>query len=109
MKASQTFTVFTILLVALPSVCLGEHFKGEETNVAMVACLVNAEAPHRIDVVASSVNTTRNPIPIISRGHSCSQTLHELMTSGFQISETSLENLIFVFVLTRVDPSDQKH
>jgi hypothetical protein len=98
-----------LLLTSYPVVTLGTHFKGQETNVAMLACLVNSDAPHRIDVVAWSVNATATPLPNISRGHSCAQTLHELMTSGFMIAESSLENLIFVFVLTRSDPSEQKH
>ena len=101
--------LITLLTLAFPATSMGVHIEGEETIVAMVACQIKAQAPYRIEVVSSSVNATINPIPTISRGHSCSQTLHELLTSEFQISETSLENVIFVFVLTRVDHSTQKH
>ncbi len=109
MKILRSCLSLGFLLVLYPAVSIGGHIEGNETNVAIVACLINKAAPHRIDVVASSVNATINPIPNISRHHSCSQTLHELLTSGFQITESNLENLIFVFVLTRLDPSEQKH
>jgi hypothetical protein len=71
--------------------------------------LIDKDAPHRIDVVASSVNATKNQIPIISRDHSCAETLHELMTAGFKIEQANLERLTFVFVLTRQDASPEKH
>ena len=107
-------TLSRCLLTALstlvfPATSMGAHVEGKETNVVMMACQINRDAPYRIDVVSSSVNATLNPIPTISRNHSCSQTLHELLTSGFQITEANLENLIFVFVLTRVDSSTQEH
>lgn len=109
MNSKPQCLLIAFFMLAFPATSMADHFKGEETNVVMVACLINKGAPHRIDVVSSSVNATSAPIPTISRRHSCSQTLHELLTSGFQISQANLENLIFVFVLTRVDPSTQKH
>jgi hypothetical protein len=93
----------------LTPVAYGEHVEGEEINVAMIACLVNAEAPNRMDVVASSVNLTQHHIPSISRGHSCAQNLHQLMTAGFEIKNASLENLVFVFLLTRKDVATHGH
>ena len=109
MKTYLTVLFLAVAVMLYPIASLGGHAEGEETNVVVMACLIDTEPPYRIDVVSWSVNMTRNPIPIITRKHSCSQTLHELMTSGFEIVESNLENLTFVFVLTRRDQSTEKH
>lgn len=109
MKIYLISIALAVTAVSYPLVSMGGHIEGMETNVVMIACLIEEDAPYRIDVVASSVNMTKNPIPIVSRKNSCAQALHELMTSGFEITESSLEELTFVFVLTRQDQSKEKH
>ena len=109
MSTRLTHILLVTIVGLCPSVTMAKHVEGQETNVVVLACFIDSEAPYRIDVVSSSVNTTSNPIPNITRHHSCAQTLHELMTSGFEIIESSLENLTFVFVLTRQDESKGKH
>ncbi len=103
-------SIFLVLAVMLyPAASIGRHVESDETNVVILACGISIDPPYRIDVVSSSVNMTTKPIPIVTRKHSCSQTLHELMTAGFEIVESNLEDLTFVFVLTRQDQSTEKH
>ena len=108
MKMYLMSMVLVVAVSLFPSVSMGGHDEGEETNVVVMVCVVDQDKPHRIHVRSVSVNTTQNPIPMISTKTSCAQALHELMTAGFEITKSDLENY-FVFVLTRIDQSKQKH
>lgn len=109
MKAYLMSMVLFVAVFLFPVVSMSAHVEGQETNVVVMVCLIHKDAPHRIHVRATSVNVTQNPIPMVSTRDTCAQALHELITSGFEIKESSLENLQFVFVLMRQDRSKQKH
>lgn len=106
-------TYLMIIAVAVgislwPVVSMGGHTEGEETNVVVLVCVVDENPPYRIHVRSLSINATGKPTPTISTKTSCAQALHELMTAGFKIAESNLENY-FVFVLTRIDQRTHKH
>ncbi|MDH3609554.1 MAG: hypothetical protein OEQ24_09985 [Gammaproteobacteria bacterium] len=108
MKMNLMSMVLVVTASIFPAVSMSGHNEGEETNVVVLVCVIDQDKPHRIHVRSISVNTTQNPIPMVSTKTTCAQALHELMTAGFEITKSDLENY-FVFVLTRIDQSRQKH
>lgn len=108
MKTYLTIMVLAVAICLWPVASIGGHTEGQETNVVVLVCMVDEHPPHRIHVRSLSLNTTSNPMPTISTKTSCAQALHELLTAGFEITESEMEHY-FVFVLTRIDQSRQKH
>lgn len=102
MKSSLTLIFLAVLLLFWPVASMGGHTQGEETNVVVLVCAIDKDPPHRIHVRALSINRTSAHVPTISTKTTCAQALHELMTAGFEIAESDLENGL-VFVLTRID------
>ncbi len=108
MKTILMSMVLAVAASLYPVVSMGGHVEGEEHNVVILHCAIDVDRkPHKIYVLASNINATQNPIPMVSENTPCAQALHELLTAGFEITESNLETL--VFVLTRIDQSKHKH
>lgn len=100
--AVSLIAMLTLVCVLWPAVGSAEQLLGKQTNVVILVCVIDDHSPYRIHVRSLSMNTTQAEMPLISTKTSCAQALHELLTEGFEIVDSDLENY-FKFVLTRVD------